>query len=77
MQLLKIDDFKPLGAFIENTVRPIMSELKTLGLDISIDGINKVLGKIVLAHIISSFFYMVRDITVIAIIGYIVWTMRP
>ena len=76
MQLLKIDDFKPLGAFIENTVRPIMLELKSMGIDISIDGLNKTLNKLVIAHIVSTVFYTIRDITVIAIIGYVVCTMQ-
>ena len=71
MQLLKIDDFKPIGAFIENTIRPIMSELKSMGVDISMDGLNKALTKLVIAHIVSSIFYTIRDITVIAIIGYV------
>ena len=72
MPLLKIDDFKPLGGFIENTVRPIISELKEAGFQIEMDGLNKALTKLVITHVVSTIFYCIRDITVISVIAYIV-----
>jgi len=71
MALLKIDDFKPLGAFIENTVRPILIELRRLGIELELEEINRVVFKLGAVHVLSVIFYCIRDIVVVLTLGYI------
>lgn len=74
MALLKIDDIKPLGAFIENTVRPMLAELKECGVDLKIESIEPLMTKLAIAHVFSMFISALRDIIVVCIIGYIICT---
>lgn len=67
-----LNDFKPLGAFIQDTIKPIIEELKAMGVDINIDGLNKALTKLVISHTLSVFLYCVRDIITVLVIGYFI-----
>jgi len=69
---MKIDDFKPLAAFVENTVKPILEELNKLGFEIGLEDIKDVVGKLAFVHILSTIITCLRDVLVIGAIAYIV-----
>lgn len=69
MQLL--NDFKPVGAFIENTVRPIISELKDLGIELDIAKVEDLFTKVAIAHVMSTFITALKDIIIVCTIGYL------
>lgn len=68
MQLFKIDDFKPVAAFIENTVRPILDELKECGLYVDIKQLNETLSRLMVTHVLATIINAGRDIAVIYLI---------
>jgi len=70
--MLSLNDMKPLGAFIENTVRPILAELKESGLDIKMEDIHKITTKLVVAHTICLIFSTIKDVAIYLAIGYFI-----
>ena len=76
MSLPLLNDMKPLGAFIENTIRPLLSELKESGIDIKVVNLEKTLFNLGLTHIFTTFINALRDIIVVCIITYICMTLQ-
>jgi hypothetical protein len=61
-------DLKPYGAFVENTVRPLIAELAQLGLRLDEKSLNSAIWKAGIFHVISTFLAISRDIIICLII---------
>ena len=68
-------DLKPYGAFLENTVRPLIWELERLGLRLDEKSLNKALWKAGIFHIISTLLQIARDIIVTIVLAKVIWTI--
>ena len=64
-------DLKPYGAFIENTIRPLLEEVRILGLQ-NID-INKAIKKATILHVVGAVVEAIKTIVCTAIIGYVAY----
>lgn len=71
-----LNEMKPLGAFIENTVRPILAQLKECKTDLSIGDLEGVVKKLVITHIVCLFLSLIRDVSIALIIGWVICTTR-
>lgn len=71
-----LNEMKPLGAFIENTVKPILIELRLAKADLAIEDLEGVLKKLVLTHIICLFLSLIRDVSIALIIGWVICTTQ-
>jgi len=74
---MSLNDFKPLGAFIENTIRPIIqeagdiiAELQRAGIGLTEENISNLVTKIVDAHIKTVFIESIKTIIIAGIIAY-------
>jgi hypothetical protein len=77
---MKIDDIKPVGAFVEYTLRPLLDEVGWLiyeldarGLHITESNVSKVLAKLSSMYIVSLVINFVKDITCLILILITVW----
>ena len=73
-------DLKPYGAFIENTIRPLINEsdifIKEMErLNITKQDIKQVIKGIALSHAFSVTMETIKTIVCTAIIGYVAWTI--
>ena len=73
-------DLKPYGAFIENTIRPLIGESDVFINEMERLGINKqdikhVIKGIALSHVFSVTMETIKTIICTAIIGYVAWTI--
>ena len=73
-------DLKPYGAFIENTIRPLLEEFKWLllelekkGLKISEQSLGQIIKQVAKLHMKSLMISLMRDVIVTLIIGFVVW----
>ena len=73
-------DLKPYGAFIENTIRPLLEEFKWLllelekkGLKISEQSLGQIIKQVAKLHMKSLMISLMRDVTVTLIIAFVVW----
>lgn len=69
-------DLKPYGAFVENTIRPLIGELDRLGLRLDEKSLNKALFKAGIFHVISTFLNILRDIICLLIVGWIIFKCK-
>ena len=67
-----LNELKPLGAFIENTVRPILAELRLCKADLTLSDLEGVLKKLAITHCICLVFSVIRDISIAVIIGWVI-----
>ena len=67
-------DLKPYGAFIENTVRPLLEELKEIKVIRDID-LNCAIKQMLRVHIFWTIFDFLKTVISTAIIGYVVCTI--
>lgn len=68
-------DLKPYGAFIENTIRPLIEELDRLGLRLDDKSLNQAILKAGIFHVISTLLNIVRDVIVVLVLTRCIWTM--
>ena len=68
-------DLKPYGAFIENTIRPLISELDRLGLRLDEKSLNSAILKAGIFHVVSTVLLVLRDVIVTIIIGFVICKM--
>ena len=66
-------DLKPYGAFVENTIRPLLNELRDMNFPMSEDILLIALKDSCKTHIITTFITVIRDITVVSIIAWGIW----
>lgn len=78
---MKIDDIKPLGAFVENTLRPLFAECSDFlklaneyGLEINESNITRVLKEVARVHLKTVIIQSVRDVFIAIIVALILWT---
>ena len=62
-------DLKPYGAFVENTIRPLINELDRLGLRLDEKSLNQAIMKAGIFHVISTLLMIIRDIIVCVILA--------
>lgn len=79
--MLSLNDIKPLGAFIENTIRPvlaeagdILSEFQRQGITITQDNLIAYTKTIAHIHLKTIIIQAIRDVIIALIIGGIIWT---
>lgn len=79
--MLSLNDIKPLGAFIENTIRPVISECKEIleefkrqGLDVTEDRLVAYTKTIAGLHLRTIVIQAIRDIIIAIIIAGVIWT---
>lgn len=70
--MLLLNEMKPLGAFIENTVRPILAELRLCKADLTLSDLEEVLTKLAITHTICLVFSVIKDISITLIIGWVI-----
>lgn len=70
-------NLKPYGAFIENTVRPLIAELDRLGLRLDNKSIDRVILKAGLFHVLSTILTIGRDIACLIILMKILCLIYP
>lgn len=77
---MNLDEIKPLGAFVENTLRPflaefkeILDELKEAGINLENEDIIEYSKIIANLHLRTVFVQAVRDITIGVIIAFVLW----
>lgn len=76
---MSLDNFKPAGAFVENTIRPMMREFSDLVYEFSkidlIPGkeIPKILRGLFVLAIFTAITDVIKSVLCTAIIGYAAW----
>ena len=77
---MNLNDIKPLGAFIENTIRPLIEESKEIlnefqrqGINVTSDHLVELTKKVANLHLRTVFIQALRDITIAIIIAGILW----
>lgn len=74
-------DLKPYGAFIENTLRPMLEELTELAGELGRydlvpqRDIPKILRNLFIGHLVSVIMDALKTIICVAIMGYVAWKM--
>lgn len=75
-----IDNFKPLGAFVENTVRPLLEESKELikdinkaGLPLTEDNLTKFFKGVVNVHLKTMFYQFLTTLVISGVVIYFIW----
>lgn len=78
--MLSLSDIKPLGAFVENTIRPILAEFSELlkecqkqGINLTEENIVRVVKQITGLHLKTVIIQAIRDITIAIIAAGILW----
>ena len=78
--MLSLNDIKPLGAFIENTIRPfileakdILSEFERQKIPITESNISSFIKKISIIHLRTIIIQAIRDIIIAIIIATVLW----
>lgn len=80
--LLTLNDIKPLGAFVENTLRPmldkagdILFEFQRQGINITEENLLRYTKEVANAHLKTVFIQAIRDIVIALIIVGALWTI--
>lgn len=81
--MLSLNDIKPLGAFIENTIRPviqeasgILAEFQRQGINVTADNLTEYTKQITNLHLRTVIIQAIRDIIIAIIIAGVLWTIR-
>lgn len=79
--MLSLNDIKPLGAFIENTIRPVLSECGDIlhefqrqGINVTQDNLIKYTKTIAYIHLKTIIIQAIRDVVIAIIIAGVLWT---
>lgn len=82
--MLSLNDWKPLGAFIENTIRPVLDESKWLlaeldkqGFQINEKNITTLIKTISNIHFKTLIMDSIRTIIITGIICWTLWKIYP
>lgn len=77
-------DLKPYGAFVENTLRPMIEEAQTLlsdlhgyGLYFCKDDIFKLINVVANKHLKAVIIQSIANVAICGIICWTLWKMRP
>lgn len=77
-------DLKPYGAFIENTMRPlleefgdILAELQRQGISVNEKNITELTKKVAWFHLRATIINAIRDIIIAIIIAGVLWKIYP
>ncbi len=80
--MLSLNDIKPLGAFVENTLRPmldkagdILFEFQRQGINITEENLVRYAREVANAHLKTVVIQAVRDIVIALIIVGALWTI--
>jgi len=70
-------DFKPYGAFIEHTIRPLLEELELVTKKLKIRNFDAtyIAKEFIKLHIKATAIEAIKTIICTAIIGYVAWTI--
>lgn len=70
-------DLKPYGAFVENTIRPLIVELNLVSKKLKIRNFdaNIIVKEFVKLHIRATIIEALKTIVCTTIIGYVAWTI--
>jgi len=78
--MLSLNDIKPLGAFVENTLRPmleeagdILFEFQRQGINITEENLVRYTKEVAKAHLITVVVQAIRDIIIAVIIAGVAW----
>ena len=66
-------DLKPYGAFVENTIRPLLGELKQLDIKITDDNISKLVKYSAIHHMA---YLTIQSLTTIIVASIICYTVQ-
>ena len=79
---MQLNDIKPLGAFIENTIRPIIAEFGDLlfefqrqGIQVTEHNITNLCKSVAYIHLKTVVIQAIRDVIIAVIVGAILWKM--
>lgn len=79
--MLSLNDIKPLGAFIENTIRPVLAECGDIlyefqrqGINVTQENLIEYTKTIAHIHLKTIIIQAIRDITIALIIAGVLWT---
>ena len=79
-----IDNIKPLGAFIENTIRPlvqetgdILAEFQRQGINVTADNLIAYTKKVADLHLRTVIIQAIRDITIAVLVIWFLCTTFP
>jgi len=82
--MLSLNDIKPLGAFIENTIRPliqesgdILFEFQRQGINITADNLIQFTKKVAHLHLRTVIIQAIRDIIIAIIIAGVLCKISP
>jgi len=80
--MLSLNDIKPLGAFIENTIRPvikecreILDELNRQGIPITELSLKRLVKNIANLHFKTIVVQAIRDVVIALIVSGVIWTI--
>ena len=69
-------DLKPYGAFIENTIRPlleetrgILSEVKKVGLPVNQESLERLLASLFKSHLVITLLTLVKEVAIVIVIS--------
>lgn len=79
--MLSLNDIKPLGAFIENTIRPVLAEAGDIlfeferqGIKVTQENLIEYTKTIAYIHLRTVIIQAIRDIIIAIIIAGVLWT---
>lgn len=82
--MLSLNDIKPLGAFIENTIRPIiqesgdiLAEFQRQGISVTQENLISYTKTIANLHLRTVIIQAIRDIIIGLIIAGVLWKIYP
>jgi len=82
--MLSLNDIKPLGAFVENIIRPLIAEagdilfeLQRQGIKITEDNLIEFVYHIGNLHLRTVIIQAIRDIVIAIIIAGVLWKISP
>lgn len=82
--MVSLNDIKPLGAFIENTIRPVLAEAGDIlhefqrqGINVTQDNLIEYTKTIAYIHLRTIIIQAIRDIVIAIIIAGVIWKIYP
>lgn len=68
-----IDYLKPLGAFVENTLRPILDKLDERGIKLTSDDLKIALDSLIKSYLLASFMELLKCIAITSTVLLLLW----
>ena len=68
-------DLKPYGAFIENTVKPLLDRLEEIGIKLDKDNVIPILKVVGSIHFVTVVIQSITQVILMGLLCFILWTI--